>query len=214
MRRALVFHGGWQGHDPEGSAELARGLLSAAGVAVDVRDSLDVLDDEAGLLAYDLIVPVWTMGELDQVRERNLVAAVEAGTGLAGWHGGMGDAFRASLGFKMLVGGQFVAHPGDVRRYRVRITDRDDPVTSGLNGFEIESEQYYMHVDPSNRVLADTVFSGDHVPWLHGVVMPVAWKRRWGSGKVFYLSIGHVVAEFEIPQARILLERGMLWACR
>lgn len=214
MKRALVFHGGWQGHDPVGSAGLAHQLLEAAGLRVELSDTLEVLDDAAGLKDLDLIVPVWTMGELTRERERNLLDAVEGGTGLAGWHGGMGDAFRASLDYKMMVGGQFVSHPGNVRRYRVRITNPDDPITRGLSDFDIESEQYYMHVDPSNEVLAETTFPGSELPWLDGVSMPVAWKRRWGAGKVFYLSIGHVVAEFEIPQARQMLERGMLWACR
>lgn len=214
MKRALVLYGGWQGHDPVGSAGLASRLLESAGIDVELSDSLERLDDAPALKEFDLIVPVWTMGELTRERERNLLSAVEAGTGLAGWHGGMGDAFRSSLDYKMMVGGQFVSHPGNVRSYRVRITDSSDPITRGLSDFDIESEQYYMHVDPSNEVLAETTFPGEEMPWLEGVVMPVAWKRRWGDGKVFYLSIGHVVAEFDIPQARLILERGMLWACR
>lgn len=214
MKRALVFYGGWQGHDPVGSAGLAGRLLESAGIDVELSDRLERLDDAPALKEFDLIVPVWTMGELTRERERNLLSAVEAGTGLAGWHGGMGDAFRSSLDYKMMVGGQFVSHPGNVRSYRVRITDSSDPITRGLSDFDIESEQYYMHVDPSNEVLAETTFPGEEMPWLEGVVMPVAWKRRWGDGKVFYLSIGHVVAEFDIPQARRILERGMRWACR
>jgi len=209
----LVFRGGWQGHDPEGSAGLARRSLEPEGFAVDVVDTLQPLDDAVTLTAYDLIVPVWTMGELNAERERNLMRAVEEGTGLAGWHGGMGDAFRASLGYKMMVGGQFVAHPGDVRRYIVRVT-AEDPITRGLDDFELVSEQYYMHVDPSNEVLAETTFSGDALPWIEGVVMPVAWKRRWGRGRVFCLSIGHAVAEFAVPQAATLLRRGLVWASR
>ncbi|HEX7000456.1 MAG TPA: ThuA domain-containing protein [Trueperaceae bacterium] len=214
MKRALVFQGGWQGHDPAGSAALAVRSLEPEGFAVDVSATLEVLHDAGALAAYDLIVPVWTMGELSAEGERNLMRVVEAGTGLAGWHGGMGDAFRASLGYKMMVGGQFVAHPGDITRYTVRITAGDDPITQGLDDFELMSEQYYMHVDPSNEVLAETTFAGDAQPWLEGVVMPVAWRRRWGKGRVFYLSIGHAVAEFDVPQAATLLRRGLTWASR
>lgn len=214
MKQALIIQGGWSGHYPREFAQLARDLLAANGFAVDVRDSLTPLDDAESLARNDLIVPIWTMGELSDLQERNLLAAVEAGSGLAGWHGGMGDAFRPNLMYKMMVGGQFVAHPGNFRRYEVRFTDKADPITEGLAPFEITSEQYYMHVDPSLEVLAETTFSGDDLPWLDGVVMPVAWKRRWGLGRVFYLALGHQVSEFEIPEVRALATRGLAWASR
>ena len=71
-----------------------------------------------------------------------------------------------------------------------------------------------MHVDPSNQVLATTTFSGEHADWIDGVVMPVVWKRRHGEGRVFYSALGHVAAEFEVPQMRTILRRGMVWAAR
>lgn len=214
MRRALIFHGGWSGHYPAEFAALAREHLSSTGYEVKVHDSLSVLDDAAALLDFDLIVPIWTMGELTDGQERNLMAAVEAGTGLAGWHGGMGDAFRSNLSYKLMVGGQFVAHPGNFRTYQVRFTALADPITEGLAPFEITSEQYYLHVDPSLEVLAETTFSGDDLPWLEGVVMPVAWKRRWGKGKVFYLALGHQVSEFQVPEVWAMVTRGLTWAAR
>jgi type 1 glutamine amidotransferase len=44
--------------------------------------------------------------------------------------------------------------------------------------------------------------------------MPVVWKRRHGEGRVFYSSLGHVSAEFNVPEMRAIIERGMLWAAR
>ena len=84
----------------------------------------------------------------------------------------------------------------------------------GLSSFPYHSEQYYMHFDPSVEVLATTRFSGEHAPWIEGVVMPVVWKRRHGAGRVFYSSLGHVTAEFAVPEMRTILERGLLWAAR
>jgi type 1 glutamine amidotransferase len=113
-----------------------------------------------------------------------------------------------------MVGGQWVAHPGGVIDYRVTIVDHDDPVTAGLDDFAMRSEQYYMHLDPANKVLATTTFTGEHCPWIAGTVMPVAWKRRWGEGKVFYSSLGHVRKDFDVYEAREIMQRGMLWAAR
>ena len=142
--------------------------------------------------------------------------AVRAGAGLAGFHGGMGDAFRACTEYQFMVGGQFVAHPGNIIDYTVHVTKPADPIMAGLTDFQVHSEQYYMHVDPGNDVLATTTFSGEHegVDWIKGVEMPVVWKRRYGRGRVFYSALGHVAAEFDVPQVSTLLQRGMLWAAR
>ncbi|MGH8759949.1 MAG: ThuA domain-containing protein, partial [Burkholderiales bacterium] len=140
--------------------------------------------------------------------------AVRCGVGLAGFHGGMCDAFREAVDYQFMCGGQWVAHPGNIIDYRVNILRRDDPVMQGIEDFDYRSEQYYMHVDPSNQVLATTTFSGEHADWIDGVVMPVVWKRRYGEGRVFYSSLGHVAAEFEVPQMRAILRRGMVWAAR
>ncbi|NJO37463.1 MAG: hypothetical protein HC871_07400, partial [Rhizobiales bacterium] len=141
-------------------------------------------------------------------------AAVRGGVGLAGYHGGMGDAFRNEPGYQFMCGGQWVAHPGNIIDYRVDITRPDDPIMAGLTDFAYRSEQYYMHVDPANEVLATTTFTGEHAPWIDGVVMPVVWKRRHGDGRVFYSSLGHVASEFEIPEMATIVRRGMLWATR
>ena len=124
------------------------------------------------------------------------------------------SGFRAEPDYQFMVGGQWVAHPGNIISYRVMITKPDDPITRGVEDFDYQSEQYYMHVDPGNDVLATTTFGGEHCEWIDGVVMPVVWKRRHGAGKVFYCSLGHVAAEFEITPMRTLILRGMLWAAR
>ena len=213
MKQALIVWGGWQGHEPKQCAEIVAGLLKAERFNVQVAASTSAFDDPA-LGRFDLIVPIITQATIAPEACRNLVATVERGTGLAGFHGGMADSFRTEPAFQFMVGGQWVAHPGNLIDYRVNITRHDDPITRGLEDFDYHSEQYYLHVDPSNEVLATTTFGGEYCPWIKGVVMPVVWKRRHGVGKVFYCSLGHVAAEFEVAPMRTLILRGMLWAAR
>ena len=72
-----------------------------------------------------------------------------------------------------------------------------------------------MHVDPNIDVIAETKFDGKFNPWIDGVVMPVAWKKKHGMGKVFYFAIGHDPMEFkQHPDAWKLLTRGFNWASR
>jgi type 1 glutamine amidotransferase len=154
------------------------------------------------------------MGSITDGQCKALTTAIEAGTGLAGFHGGMGDSFRTSTNYQFMTGGQFVAHPGNIINYRVNIVDHSDPITAGLSDFDYRSEQYYMHVDPNNQVLATTTFSGEHAFWVAGAKMPVAWKRRHGHGKVFFSSLGHVPSEFRVKEMRTICHRGMAWAAR
>lgn len=214
MKSALMVWGGWAGHQPRQCVELFAPLLRDAGYAVEITDTLDVYLDTAKLAALDLIVPMWTQGTITREQERGLLDAVQSGVGIAGWHGGMGDSFRDCVAYQFMVGGQWVAHPGNIIDYRVNITNHDDPITAGLDDFSMHSEQYYLHVDPSNEVLATTTFDGTYAPWIAGTVMPVVWKRRWGAGKVSYSSLGHVASDFDVPEARELVRRGMLWASR
>jgi len=211
MREALIVRGGWVGHEPEQCGEIIAAMLREEGFKVWVEGSTEAFADPA-LKDLSLIVPLMTMSKIEKEELANLTAAVRGGVGLAGYHGGMCDAFRDATEYQFMCGGQWVAHPGGVIDYRVNVTRPDDEVMAGLTDFDYRSEQYYMHVDPSNEVLATTTFTGEHAPWIDGVVMPVVWKRRYGQGRVFYSSLGHVAAEFDVPQMRTILRRGMMWA--
>jgi type 1 glutamine amidotransferase len=213
MKKSLIVWGGWEGHQPEQCARIVHEALRSEGFEVETVSSTAVLD-RSDLGRFDLIVPIVSMSLITESQSGNLYRAVELGTGLAGFHGGMGDSFRMDCNYQFMVGGQFVAHPGGIISYRVNIVKKTDPIVSGIADFDYVSEQYYMHVDPANEVLATTIFSGQHASWTKNVVMPVVWKRNHGAGRVFYSSLGHQAAEFEIPQMRTILLRGMLWAAQ
>ena len=216
MKKALMVWGGWDGHEPKQCAEVFAPFLQKNGFEVETSDTLDILKDAAKMSELSLVVPVWTCGQIQGEQERGLLDAVrKLGVGIAGWHGGMCDAFRPNTEYQFMTGGQWVSHPGGIVEYTVNITRPTDPITFGLQDFTMKSEQYYMHVDPSNDVLATTTFQGTEAePWTKGCVMPVVWKRRYGAGKVFYSSLGHVQKDFDVPEARIIQERGLLWAAK
>ena len=216
MNNALIVWGGWEGHEPDKVANILGQALEENGFAVEISETLNSLRYQAKLESLDLIVPIWTMGVITPEQLNPMLKAVGLGTGIAGVHGGMGDAFRSETEYQFMVGGQFVAHPDDIVDYKVNIIKHDDPITEGIKDFRINSEQYYMHVDPSNEVLATTTFSDvdSEYGWIKGCVMPVVWKRRWGKGKVFYSSLGHIAKDFDVPEAKEIIRRGMLWATR
>jgi type 1 glutamine amidotransferase len=163
--------------------------------------------------SIDLVVQVWTMGKISNEQAEGLLSAIkDNGVGIAGWHGGLGDSFRENTEYQFMVGGQWVAHPGGVIDYDIEITDSKDLITKGLKNFHIKSEQYYMHVDPNVKTLAVTTFNGEHAAWIDGAIIPVVWKKYYGKGRVFYSSLGHVAADFDVPEALTIMKRGILWA--
>jgi len=213
-RKILFLCGGWEGHQPLECVALVAPRLESAGCEATVMETLEPLEDLDRLRGYDVIVPAWTMGVLSDKGQQNLVTAVRSGVGLAGWHGGMGDAFRSAADYQFMVGGQFVAHPAGLTNFEVTIGDRSHPISEGIESFTIHTEQYYMHVDPSNRVLATTTFSGENAPWIAGCRMPVVWTRSFGAGRVFYCSLGHQVSDLGVPRVGEIIHRGILWAAR
>jgi hypothetical protein len=216
MKKALMVWGGWDGHQPKECVERFAPFLQEQGYDVRIENNLDAYTEEEYMKSLDLIVPVWTMGSISGEQEKGLLSAVKSGVGLAGWHGGMCDAFRNNTSYQWMTGGQWVAHPGNIINYTVNITDHEHEITRGLSDFEMNSEQYYMHTDPGNKVLATTTFSGEHegADWIAGTVMPVVWLRRWGAGRVFYSSLGHQAKDFDVFEAAEIVRRGMLWASK
>jgi type 1 glutamine amidotransferase len=215
-KRALVTWGGWDGHQPDKVGALFAGWLREAGFEVALTDTLACFDDPAALAVNDLIVPVWTMSTIGKEQAQNVADAVAAGTGIAGCHGGMCDSFRDSVTWQFVTGSQWVAHPGnDGVRYRVRIT-AEDPLVAGIDDFDVESEQYYLHVDPAVKVLAVTDFPT--VPGPHDVngtvAMPVAYTKRYGRGRVYYNALGHQANVIDHGAPAEMLRRGLVWASR
>ncbi len=216
QKKALIVWGGWEGHEPKKCVDIFAPWLKEQGFEVEISDTLDAYLDLEKLKKLDVIVQCYTQGTIKPEQERNLLEAVKGGVGLAGWHGGLADSFRMNTEYQFMVGGQWVAHPGGIIDYEVNIVPekKDDPIVRGLKDFKMHSEQYYMHVDPAVEVLATTTFSGKYAPWIEGVVMPVVWKKYYGKGRVFYCSLGHVAADFDVPEAREVVKRGILWAAR
>lgn len=215
--KALITWGGWDGHEPDLVADLFANMLRNHSFNVDVFDSLECFDDAERLKGYDLIIPVWTMSDLTRERAVNVSDAVARGTGIAGCHGGMCDAFRSNVLWQFMTGANWVAHPGgDGVDYRVTIRDPENELTRGISDFDVSSEQYYLHVDPAIHVLASTQFPT--IEWYHSpngaVDMPVAWTKSWGLGRVYYNALGHKANVIASGPAYELLERGLLWAAK
>lgn len=216
MKKAIIFQGGWDGHEPVLVSNRFKNLLVKEGFEVEIFDTLDCLKDVEELKKLDLIIPCWTMGEICNEYVENLFEAVGEGVGLAGCHGGMCDSFRQNTRWQFMTGGQWVSHPGgDGIEYDVNICKGSSSIMEGLEDFKVKTEHYYLHIDPAIEILATTRFPV--VNYYHvankPIDMPVAWTKSWGNGRVFYTALGHHDDVFDnSPTAQTIMLRGMLWA--
>jgi len=228
-RRALIVRGGWEGHRPRESTDLFVPFLRGCGYEVAFADGPGVYADADRMAATDLVVQCVTMSRIEPQEVAGLRAAVAAGTGLAGWHGGIADSYRDCADYLQLVGGQFACHPGREpaartgsevdnflpHRIDVLPAAAGHPITTGIDSFDLVTEQYWVLTDNLNEVLASTTLAArDWDAWHRPVTCPAVWTRTWGRGRVFVATPGHSPDVLRVPAVRTMIERGMRWASR
>ena len=228
-RKALVVRGGWDGHRPVEATDLFLPFLESSGFDVRVEESNEVYADEPTMAATDLIVQSVTMSDISRDAFLGLRAAVERGTGLAGWHGGIADSYRNNSDYLQLIGGQFATHPSkhpDQRAgdetdnfltHTVDLTGlgRTHEIMAGIEDFTIRTEQYWVLHDDLNDVLATTTHPVQpYHPWHRPITSPAVWTRLWGAGRIFVATPGHSIDVLREDNVRTIIERGMLWASR
>ncbi|WP_407561063.1 ThuA domain-containing protein [Streptomyces sp. 184] len=214
-RRALVVRGGWEGNHPVQTTNLFLAFLRENGFEVLVEDSLEVYEDEDLLLKTDLVLQCWTRGDITAGESAGLLAAVRAGTGFAGWHRGVVDAFREDPGYQLMTGGTFVGHPpgGGPLRVDLCAEHADHPVLAGLGDFTVDTEACWALTDPLDDVLATVTVDPDDTRQ-RAVTIPAVWTRTWGKGRLFVSTVGRTPADFANPHVRTLTRQGLLWASR
>ena len=228
-KRALVVRGGWNGHQPVEATELFLPFLEANGFEVRVEESPAVYTDASYLSGVDLIVQSNTMSTIEAAEFTGLRAAIEAGAGFAGWHGGIADSYRNNSDYLQMVGGQFASHPGKHPSERtgeqsdnyvphtIEMTEAaaTHPITAGIGDFELVTEQYWVLHDDYNDVLATTTQAArEWDPWNRPITSPAIWTRNWGAGRIFVSTPGHRVEILQDPNVKTIIERGLLWASR
>ncbi|MDQ0680675.1 type 1 glutamine amidotransferase [Arthrobacter pascens] len=228
-KTALVVRGGWDGHQPVEATDRFIPFLKDNGYGVRVEESPKIYADADYMTGVDLIMQCMTMSTIERDEFEGLRTAVENGTGLAGWHGGIADSYRNTSDYLHLIGGQFACHPGkhpdecaggqsdNYVPYTVNMLPAaaEHPITRGISDFDLVTEQYWVLSDNYIDVLATTtqkVRPWD--PWNREVTSPAVWTRQWGQGRIFVCTPGHNVKVLEDTNVSTMIERGLLWASR
>jgi type 1 glutamine amidotransferase len=187
----------------------ASGELSVTTVLDDVS-TLDRLT-AATLAEHDLLCLVHTSGDLplDDAQKQAILDFVAAGHGFVGVHGATTICYDW-LAYGEMIGAQFLRHP-PAATFTVVVEDREHPSTRHLPArFEVTDELYTFRTNPrevANILLSAPAGSLD----LEGD-LPLAWTKSYGSGRVYYNSLGHFDAIWEDASFRTQILAGLRWA--
>ncbi|MDW8130636.1 MAG: ThuA domain-containing protein [Bryobacterales bacterium] len=230
--RALILSGR-NNHDWRSTTPELRKILLETG-RFDVR----VVEEPTGLTAdtlaaYQVILLDYNGPRWGAATERAVESFVRSGGGLVPVHAASyafvglpvlaDNHVRTSIieppwpEYAEMIGGHFSDQPprtghGQRHTFRVRLLDREHPVTRGLpESFLVNDELYHnMRMRPQARVLAvafdDARYGGT------GKDEPVMWTLSYGKGRVFHTVLGHDVAAMQEPGFRWTLARGAEWA--
>src|SRR5712671_4786477 len=153
---------------------------------------------------------------------------VTAGNGFYSLHS---NAFvsRSSKNYRDVQGGVGLNHP-PLRPFKVRIVNKEHPVTQGVEDFMVTDEQHYTiyDKDPKNillhgenldgltfdAVLRDPKEGGPEAsgpPQNLGAISISGWAHEFGKGRVVFTAMGHTIHAMWQPEYLKMQKNAVRW---
>jgi type 1 glutamine amidotransferase len=162
---------------------------------------------------------------------------VAEGNGLYSMHN---NAFvsRSSADYRAALGGVALGH-APVRPFKIRVTNKEHPITRGVNDFMVIDEQFFTQydLDPKNILLQGENLDGltykpgrrqpeESAGGANGVQGQVGgetiekelgplsvngWAHECGKGRVVFTSIGHTVDALWQPECMKIQKNAVNW---
>jgi type 1 glutamine amidotransferase len=152
---------------------------------------------------------------------------VAAGNSFYSYHN---NAFvsRSSKNYREVQGGCALNHP-PLRPFKVKIVNKNHPITQGVEDFMVTDEQHYLvyDKDPNNILLQSENVDGlTYIPDLTDPNHPDAptrdmgtgtvsgWAHEYGKGRVVFTAMGHTNAAMWEPNYFKLQKNAVRWLLR
>src|SRR5579872_615631 len=138
---------------------------------------------------------------------------VRAGNGFYALHNSS-HVSLSSKNYREVMGGAYIGHP-TLRPFKVRITNHDHPITSGIKDFIVNDEQHYVAYDKESRFLLAEAENIDQLDYDgHGTKSISAWAYDYGSGRVVFTAVGHTIHALWVPEYLEMQKRAVRWLLR
>ncbi|HMF76466.1 MAG TPA: ThuA domain-containing protein [Bryobacteraceae bacterium] len=135
---------------------------------------------------------------------------VNAGNGLYAMHNSS-HISHSSKNYREVMGGAYIGHP-TLRPFKVRVVNRDHPITQGIQEFVVNDEQHYVEYDKDRKHI---LMEADNIDGLdfegRGTKSISAWAYDYGQGRVAFTGVGHTIHALWVPQYLELQKRAVRW---
>jgi type 1 glutamine amidotransferase len=116
--------------------------------------------------------------------------------------------------FRDVLGAVTEQHP-PMRPFKVKIVNREHPITRGVNDFVVTDEQHFMTYQKDPKWLLLQSVNEDGLTFKDlGTSSAAGWAYEYGKGRVCYLAPGHVITSLWNPEYEKLQKNAVRWLLR
>jgi type 1 glutamine amidotransferase len=116
--------------------------------------------------------------------------------------------------FRDVLGAVTEEHP-PLRPFRVKITNRDHPITAGVNDFVVTDEQHFVKYEKDPKYILMQSVNEDGKTWKNlGTTSTAGWAYDFGKGRVCYLAPGHLISALWNPEYVKIQQNAVQWLLR
>jgi hypothetical protein len=125
----------------------------------------------------------------------------------------------ANADFRHVEGALFTGHTA-FRPYKMKIANRDHPITRGVNDFVVTEEQHYLLFDKDTKSVLVRSLNEEGLEYTtakygnQGASCEACWAYDYGKGRVCFMAPGHTIASFWNPEYVKLQKNALKWLLR
>jgi hypothetical protein len=116
--------------------------------------------------------------------------------------------------FRDVLGAVTEGHP-PIRKFRVKVMNKNHPITRGVNDFVVTDEQHFMVYQKDPKYLLLQSVNEDGLTYKNlGTTSAAGWAYDYGKGRVCYLAPGHMITDLWNPEYEKLQKNAVKWLLR
>ena len=116
--------------------------------------------------------------------------------------------------FRDVLGAVTLQHP-PLRPFKVKIVNKEHPITRGVNDFVVTDEQHFVKYEKDPKYVLMQSVNEDGLTWKDSGTSSVAgWAYDYGKGRVCYLAPGHVITALWNPEYEKIQKNAVKWLLR
>jgi len=116
--------------------------------------------------------------------------------------------------FRDVLGAVTQEHP-PLRPFKVKIVNKEHPITRGVNDFVVTDEQHFVKYEKDPKYILMESVNEDGLTWRDvGASSVAGWAYDYGKGRVCYLAPGHVITALWNPEYEKIQKNAVKWLLR